>query len=478
MERRRELVIVGNGMATCRLLSELVARGADALYAITVVGDEPGGAYNRVQLGKVLAGADPDEVITKPLAWYEEHGVRFVSGRAVERLDTGARSVLLSGGDTLRYDVAVLATGSSPFVPPIAGTRDALGADKRGVFAYRTLDDCLRLRGYARPGDSAVVLGGGLLGLEAAKALSDRGLHVTVVHRAAWLMNSQLDATGGAVLRRQLERAGMFVRTETSLSAVLGDERVTGVMLEDGSELAADLVVLACGVRPRVDVAARSGIPVGRGVLVNDTLATAVPGVYALGDCAEHAGTTYGLVAPAWEQAAVLADLLSGSSPDARYRGSKTYTRLKVAGVEVASFGALDPSLPEDRALQVIEERDLTYRKLVMRGRVLIGAMFVGNVRSAASLVQTFDRGDPLPDDPLELLCSALGGGGAARADRTVCNCMKVSESAIVAAVQGGADGVEAVSACTKAGTGCGSCKSELAELVQAHRKPKLAATA
>jgi len=269
----------------------------------------------------------------------------------------------------------------------------------------------------------------------------------------------------------------MFVRVGRTIERVVGEERVEGVVLNDGEHLAADLVVMACGIRPRVDVARNSKIPINKGILVNDTLATQVPGIYAIGECTEHAGVTYGLVAPAWEQATILAGLLTGAQPQARYRGSKLYARLKVAGVEVASFGILEPNLDSDRAIQVIEERDFAYRKLILRGRQLIGAMFVGNVDNAASLVQTFDRGDPVPDNPLELLCNPVGGG-ASSGERTICNCFKVSEATIVACIKEGADSVEAITEQTKACSGCGSCKSDIVRLVQLNTKEKLAESA
>lgn len=472
------MVIVGNGMATCRLLDELVARSAQERYDITVVGDEPGGCYNRIMLSKVLDGADPDAVITKPPAWYTEHEIRLLAPRVAERIETAERRVVLRDAESFRYDVVILATGSQPVVPRFEGMHDEHGEPKPGLFVYRTMDDCLRMREYARSGDNAVVLGGGLLGLEAAKVLSDRGLHVTIVHLSHGLMNTQLDFVGGEMLRRQIERCGMFVRVGRTIDSIVGSECVEGVVLDDGEQLAADVVVVACGTRPRIDVARNSKIPVNKGILVNDTLATQVPGVYAIGECTEHAGVTYGLVAPAWEQATVLAGLLTGAQAQGRYRGSKLYARLKVAGVEVASFGVLEPGLETDRVIQVIEERDFTYRKLVMRGRQLVGAMFVGNVNNAASLVQTFDRADPLPEDPLEVLCSITGGGASAGGDRTVCNCLKVSESAIVTCVKEGADSCELVTEQTKAGSGCGSCKTDVARLVQLHAKPKLAQSA
>lgn len=478
MARKKDIVIVGNGMATCRLLDELVQRNAQERYDISVVGDEPGGAYNRVMLSRVLDGAEPDVVVTKPPAWYDEHGIRLVAPAVAERLDVAERRVVLREQAPLRYDIAILATGSQPVVPHLEGMHDERGELKPGLFVYRTMQDCLRMRDYARPGDNAVVLGGGLLGLEAAKVLSDRGLHVTIVHLGHGLMNAQLDFVGGEMLRRQIERCGMFVRVGRTIESIVAGETVEGVILDDGDRLAADMVVVACGIRPRIEVARNSKIPVNKGILVNDTLATQVPGVYAVGECTEHAGVTYGLVAPAWEQASVLAGLLTGAQPQGRYRGSKPYARLKVAGVEVASFGALEPSLPTDRTLQVIEERDYTYRKLVLRGRQLVGGMFVGNVGNAASLLQTFDRGDPLPDDPLELLCNPLGGGAVASEEQTVCTCFKVSEGTIVSHVKGGADSVEAITERTKAGSGCGSCRSEVARLIRLNTSPKLEATA
>lgn len=469
---KKKLAIIGNGMGTCRLLDELVARGADSLYEITVFGEEPTGAYNRILLGRVLAGEAPDAIVTKPAEWYDRYGFRLVSGTRVQCLDTLRKNVQTADGQSRRYDIAVLATGSQPLVPPLPGLLGEDGELRSGAFVYRTLDDCVRMRQYSRPGDSAVVIGGGLLGLEAAKVLSDRGLHVTVVHVAQALMNAQLDGIGGEMLRRQIVHAGIFVRPNTTVEEVYGDERVEGVILDDGTPLAADLVVLACGVRPRVELARASGLPVNKGITVNDTLATQVPGVYAFGECAEHAGKTYGIVAPVWEQATVLADVLSGAKPQARYRGSRLYTRLKVAGVDVAAMGSLEPELESDQVVQIVEERRNAYRKLIMRGSHLVGAMLVGNTAAAAALVQLFDRGDPLPEDPLEVLCQSRSGGGTVATERTVCNCHKVSDRALRDAIAEGADSVAALGDKTKAGTGCGSCKTELEQLCKLSRKP------
>jgi nitrite reductase (NADH) large subunit len=467
--RTKTLALIGNGMGTCRLLDELVQRGATSRYDIVVYGEERGGAYNRIMLGKVLAGEPVASITTKPPDWYERHGIRLVDDTRVTRLDTTRKLLETARGDAQRYDVAVLATGSQPLVPPLAGMTAEGGELRPGVFVYRTVDDGLRMYRYLRPGDSAVVIGGGLLGLEAAKVLSDQGLHVTVVHVAGTLLNAQLDMLGGEMLEKQIARAGVFVRTGRTVDGIVGDEQVEAVTLDDGTTLPADMVVVACGVRPRVDLARSSGLPVNKGIIVNDTLATELPGVYAFGECAEHAGRTYGIVAPVWEQAEVLANVLTGAKPNARYRGSKLYTRLKVAGVDVASMGILEPELESDEVLQIVEERKHAYRKLVLRGGRLAGAMLVGDTRAAATLVQLFDRGDPLPDNPLEALCAGLTA--AASAERTVCNCHKLSERALCEAITSGADSVESLGAATRAGTGCGSCKSELVELVARHRR-------
>ena len=469
--RKKKLSVIGNGMGTCRLLDELVRRDAVSRYEITVFGEERGGAYNRILLGRVLAGESPDVIVTKTPEWYDAHGIRLIHGTRVDRLDTLRKVVETADGQKRRYDVAILATGSQPLVPPLEGMRGEDGELRDGVFVYRTIADCIRMREYARSGDGAVVVGGGLLGLEAAKALSDMGLHVTVVQGSKILMNAQLDEIGGEMLARQIERHGIFTRMGRTVESIYGDERVTGVVLDDGLTLSTDLVVLACGVRPRIDLARASELPVNKGILVNDTLATEVPGVYAFGECAEHRGRTYGIVTPVWEQASVLASVLTGVQPQERYRGSKLYTRLKVAGVDVASMGALEPELERDQVLQIVEERRDSYRKLIIRDGQLVGAMLVGNTAATASLVQMFDRGDAIPDDPLEILCQLRAS--APSAERVVCNCNKVTERAVCDAIAAGAESVGALGDTTRAGTGCGSCKGELSQLLQKHaQKP------
>jgi len=464
---RKRLAIIGNGMAAGRLLDELIRRDATAVFEIAVFGEEARGSYNRILLGRVLSGSDPDEITLKPRGWYADRGVVFNSGIRVTRVDPVTRRLATSDGDTHAYDICVFGTGSSPFVPPIPGLRSDDGSPREGVHVFRTIDDCVAIRERARPGSSAVVMGGGLLGLEAAKALCDLGIHVTVLHLDTVLMNTQLDAPGGELLRRAIERMGIFVRTGTSADEVLGNGHVEAVRLRPGDVIPADFVLLACGIVPRVEVAAASGIPVNRAILVNDLLATPVPGIYAIGECAEHDGKVYGLVQPIWDQCAVLADVLTGANPRARYRGSKVYARLKVAGVEVASFGLTQPEYASDEVVQVFEDSRGVYRKLIVRDGRLIGAMLVGCAAAAPALVRIFDRDEPLPPNRLDVL--ATESCHSSLADREICNCNHVTESAVVEAIRGGCDTLPALCDATRAGTGCGSCRGQLAGMLANH---------
>jgi nitrite reductase (NADH) large subunit len=459
-------------MATGRLLDDLARRGAGRTFDITVFGEERHGCYNRILLGRILAGGTADEIMLKPAEWYTDAGITFHAGQKVTRLDGAARTLYTADGQAYGYDVAVFATGSAPIVPPLTGLRTETGAPKPGAFLFRTVDDCHKMRAYARPATAAVVLGGGLLGLEAAKALSDLGAHVTVVHLNDWLLNIQVDRTGGTFVRAAVERLGIFVRTGVAATGVVGADRVEGVTLASGEVLPADLLVIAAGVVPRAEVAKDSGVPVKRGIVVNDLLATAVPNVYALGECAEHDGKVYGIVPPIWEQCEVLADLLTGAKPTARYRGSKVYAKLKVAGVDVSSMGLIEPQQESDEVLQIVEDRRGIYRKLIVRDGRLFGAILVGDGESAPTLARWFDRADPLPPNRLDVFCS--GDVSAAAADPEVCNCHHVTESELAKAIADGCATLPQLSAATRAGTGCGSCRGQLANLILKSAHPAI----
>jgi nitrite reductase (NADH) large subunit len=466
---KKRLAIIGNGMATGRLLDELFRRGAGSQFGIHVFGEEPHGCYNRILLGRILGGGTADDIMLKSVAWYAERGVQYHCGKRVTKLDRIQRTITTSDDLTHPFDVCVFATGSIPFVPPLDGLMTGPKQLKAGAFLFRTIEDCEQMRAYGRPPSSVVVLGGGLLGLEAAKALSDLGLHVTVVHQADWLMNMQVDRLGGESVRKGVEKLGMYVRTGETAVGIVGESKVQGVKLKSGEVIPADMVVIAAGIRPRIDVAKESGVPVNRGILVNDLLASSVPNVYAIGECAEHNSFVYGIVAPIWEQCEVLADVLTGANPQSRYRGSKLYTKLKVAGVDVASMGVVEAQYDTDEVVQIIEERRGIYRKLIVREGKLVGAIVVGDNECAPALARWFDRGDMVPPNRLDLLCS--GDVSTATADPEICNCHHVTQSTLIGAINDGCTSLPTLAECTKAGTGCGSCRGQLASLIMKHAK-------
>jgi nitrite reductase (NADH) large subunit len=476
LKQRSRLVVVGNGMAGARLVEELVARGGGDRYQITVFGDEPYGNYNRILLSSVLAGRHaPEDIFLNPLDWYDAHGVNLHAAVRATALDTEAKTVVGEGGITERYDKLVIATGSSALVPPMAGLRGEEGRFKEGVFVFRTLDDCNTITQFAARSRKAVVIGGGLLGLEAARGLVERGLEVHVVHLMGHLMELQLDAKGGAILQRKLEQMGLTVHLRKSTKEILGKQRVTGLCFEDGGALDCDLVVVAAGIRPNVELACSAGLLVERGVVVGDDLATPNdPDVYALGECAQHRGRTYGLVAPLWEQARVLADRLSGHDPRACYAGSKVSTKLKVMGVELAVMGVQEPAGPGDEVVAYEDASRGIYKKLVLREGYLVGAILLGDASAAPSLLQAFDRSVAIGTNPAEVLFPAAAGVDAKPRtvldlpeDAQICNCNGVSKGQILRAARGGNRALKAVCETTRAGTGCGSCKRDVQALLE-----------
>jgi nitrite reductase (NADH) large subunit len=458
------LLVVGHGLVADRLVDELSVRGALDRFSTTVVGEEHHPAYNRIMLSHILGGDEPDSIVLRPDGWAGALGVRQLRGRWVQRLDTARRTAAIGDGEELAYDVAVLATGAEPVVPPIAGARRPGGQLAPGVHVYRSMDDCLRLREAARRAGTVTVVGGGLLGLEAADVLRRRGCRVEVVHPVPTLLDTQLDAEAGAYLRRAVEARGVGVVTGRAQAALHDpDGTLRALRLDDGRLLATDLVVLTAGVRPRTEVAVASGIAAERGVLVDDRLETSARGVHAIGDCAEHRGACTGLVSTGWEQAACLAARLAGDD-GARYAGAGRATRLKVAGIEVAAMGVRDPG-PDDEVVTVSERRRQVHRRLIVRDGRLAGATVCGDPEAAATLVGLYDRQAPLPERPVDLFCSTgafVGGGHVA----TVCTCNQVDEARIATAIEAGAGSVEAVALATRAGTGCGTCRERIGELV------------
>jgi nitrite reductase (NADH) large subunit len=364
------LVIIGNGMAAAKLCEELV-KSSLGRYAVAVVGEEPRLAYNRVLLSSLLADEiESAELELKSARWWQDRGVTLIYGCPATSIDTAIRRIRLANGATLPYTKLVLATGSRPIRLTIPG------AGLRGVLTFRDVADVAAIRAAAGGGKRAVVIGGGLLGLEAAHGLAKAGASVTVIHLMDRLMERQLDARASALLRRELEGRDVTVLTQAETARIDGATKVEAVMLKDGRVVAADIVVVAVGVRPSVDLARTAGVAINRGIVVNDRLETDITGIHAIGECAEHRGQCYGLVEPAYEQGRVLARRLAGE--DAHYAGSVTATNLKVSGVNVFSAGDFLGSPGSEEV--VLSDPGLgTYKKLVITSGKLTGVVLFGD---------------------------------------------------------------------------------------------------
>jgi len=465
---RPRLVLIGNGMAGGRLLEDLLAYDPHR-FSITVFGEEPYGNYNRILLSEVLNGTqEPQNIFLNPLPWYAENGITLHAGHKVIRIDREQRRVFCEDGLSETYDVLVLATGSKPFIPPIPGTT------LRGVFVFRTLDDCRHIASYARQCRRAVVIGGGLLGLEAAKGLMSHNLDVTVVEMAPYLMSVQLDAAGGAVLGQTIERLGIHVRTSTTTKEIVGHTHVTAVRFADGTEIPADMVIIAAGIRPNIDLARECGLLCERAIVVDDQLCTSDPQIYAVGECVQHNGVVYGLVGPIWEQTRVLAQILSGSNPQARYTGSRIATRLKVMGVDLVSLGRVQDVQSSDEIVQFSEPARQVYWKAVIRNGRVHAACLLGDLGPADQLQRLFSSGAEVPQRRLEIFFPPLATAQSVTlADlpdtQQICDCNGVNKGTIVAAIRAGKCTLPAVGKATRAGTGCGSCKKMIKGLIECY---------
>lgn len=461
------VVVIGNGMAGARFAAELRAR--EPRRPIVVFGAEPGRAYNRILLSDLLAGklAEDDLALSEPPG-----ALDLRTGVNVLAIDPATRTVLADDGSRTRYDALVLATGGRAVVPPIDGVWRDEETLLAGAATFRTLADCRQIVSGASTARDVVVLGGGVLGLEAARGLAGRGLNVQVVHARGHLMERQLDVNASRILVETLAELGVSVRLDAVTEAIVGADRVRGVRLEDGTQLPADLLVIACGVRPNPDLAVKAGLQVNRGVVVDDRMRTSDPAIYAIGDCAEHRGRVYGLVAPAWEQAKVAADVICGIG--GAYAGSRLVTRLKASGVDLAAMG--DPH-GDDEADEVVTFADparRTYQKVVIRNGRLIAAILLGDNPTVGTLTQVFDRASVVPADPRSLLfgggarsgAAQSGAAGALSAASVVCECNGVTAGAIARAWVRGARTATEVATTTRASTGCGSCRNTIEEFI------------
>lgn len=482
MNTARRVVVVGSGMAGTRFVQEVVERDLDRRLSITVVGDEPGDPYNRMLLSDVLAGAtSADNIVLADRAWYDRHRVGLRTATSAVRIDRAARLVHLDDGTALGYDVLVLATGSSAVRPPVDGLHDGTGGLRRGALALRTLADCREIDRLAAGARTAVVLGAGVLGLEAARGLAGRGLAVTLLQRGTRLMERQLDAGASRLLTRTARSLGVTVRTGSAVGIRECDGRVAGVQCEDGSVVDAELLVLCCGVRPRVELARAAGLAVAAGVVVDDQLRSVTdPAVFAIGECAEHRGRTYGLVAPVWEQARAAAQAVAQPERPISYAGSPEVTRLKAAGLELACLGdsTAEPGESDDDIAgpDVIRFADSgrgVYQKLVVTDGRLTGAILLGDTRAAGTLTQLFDRGAALPADRAGLLIARRNAPvttaqtpTALPGRTTICQCNGVTKARICTAWQDGARSISEIATATRATTGCGTCRDTVEGLL------------
>ncbi|MFD4208943.1 nitrite reductase large subunit NirB [Micromonospora tulbaghiae] len=456
------LVVVGNGMVGQRFVEALRARDTDGRWRVTVLAEEPRPAYDRVRLSAVFDGVDADELTVHT----PDAGVDLRLGEPATGVDRARRVVTTATGE-YPYDALVLATGSYAFVPPVDGT------DLPGVFVYRTLDDLTAIREHARGRRTGAVIGGGLLGLEAANALRLLGLATSVVEFAPRLMPVQVDEAGGAMLRRYVEELGVtpYLGVATTALRPGPDGTVAALDLADGRTLDAELVVVAAGIRPRDELARAAGLPLGPrgGVLVDSACRTADERIWAVGECAAVDGVCHGLVAPGYATAEVVADRLLGGA--ATFPGADTATKLKLLGVDVASFGDAHGVTPGCLDVTFTDPATRAYAKLVLSddARTLLGGVLVGDASAYPALRASV--GGPLPAPPLALLAPAGGAGagaGALPATAQVCSCNAVTRADLDAAIAGGATDVPALKACTRAGTSCGSCVPMLKQLLDA----------
>ena len=428
----KQLVVVGNGMAGVACVEQILKRTHD--FEITIFGDEPHVNYNRILLSSVLAGEkSAEDIILNGVDWYRDHGIRARLGVRIVEIDRAGRRVIDDRGQATPFDELILATGSSAFIPPIPGV------DKKNVHVFRTLDDTRALLEKSCQGLKVVVIGGGLLGLEAARGLQLRGCDVSVVHLVETLMERQLDHDGGIYLQRKIENLGIRVMLPKQTETLLGNGRVEGLRFTSGEELEADLVVIAAGIKPNADLARRAQLEVRRGIVVNDYLETSDPQIHAVGECTEHRGKTFGLVAPLMEQAKVLASAITGSRAIA-FAGASSATKLKIMGVEIFSAGSIDES---EAGVETVRYEDPSlgiYKRLFVKNNRLRGVILVGDTsderRYTEWLREETDLSaqrrhllfpEPIQDPGLEI--------AAMPESEIVCGCNGVSKGAIIGAI-------------------------------------------
>ena len=464
--KREKLVVIGNGMAGCRAVEEILARDPGR-FEVTIFGAEPRVNYNRIMLSPVLAGEKTfDEIVINTSEWYADNGITLVSGDRVDHIDREGQTVVAASGRIEPYDKLLIATGSEPFIIPVPGK------DLEGVVTFRDLDDVDRMLAAADKGGNAVVIGGGLLGLEAAHGLSLRGMKVTVIHLMPTLMERQLDEAAGYLLKTELESRGQTILTGANTKEVLGKQgKVTGVLLEDGTEIPADIVVMAVGIRPSTGLAKAAGLDVERGILVDDHMVTSDPAILSVGECVQHRGLCYGLVAPLWEMCRALADHVTDRPTG--YAGSVTSTKLKVSGIDLFSAGDFSGAPgPDGEPCEDIVMRDASrgiYKRVIVQGNKVVGAVLYGDTADGSWYFDLLKKGEDVSDIREALIFGQAFASGGALADPNaavaalsddaeICGCNGVSKGQVVSCINGGSHSLDAVRSTCKASASCGSC--------------------
>jgi nitrite reductase (NADH) large subunit len=470
---RQNVVVIGNGMVGQRFCEKLVEFDTDRHYRIVTFCEEPRAAYDRVGLTSFFAHRAAEKLMLARKEWYADNEVELHLGDRASAIDIRQCNVRSDKGVAINYDYLVLATGSYPFVPPVPGVQ------LPGVFVYRTIEDLQRIIDYSAQSKRCVVIGGGLLGLEAAKAAYDLGLETHVVEFAPRLMPRQVDDTGSRMLVKQIEALGVHVHLGKSTKAIVGKQSVERIEFADGDGIDTEMIIVSAGIRPRDELARESNIAVGErgGIIINDRLKTSDPQVFAIGECALHRGMIYGLVAPGYEMAEIVAANLTGQ--ERRYEGTDLSTKLKLMGVDVASFGTYEA--PPEKATPLVFEDPFAgvYKKLLFTpdGTRMLGGILVGDATDYGKLLMLAKSNAPLPCKPHELLVAPANSNGAAIGlnamsdSAQVCSCNNVSKGAICAAVREGADTLDSLKQCTKAGTGCGGCMPLVTDLLKGELK-------
>ena len=466
-----KIVVIGNGMVGYKFCEKLVAKQGVSNFNLVVFGEEVRPAYDRVHLSEFFSGKSADDLLMAPADWYAENNITLHLADPVSSIDRTNKVVYSHKGISESYDYLVLATGSSAFVPPIPGV------EKDGVFIYRTIEDLELMTAYARKAKTGAVIGGGLLGLEAAKAMIDLGVTDThVIEFAPRLMPRQIDEAGSKILTNKLQAFGLKIFTGKNTSKILGEDFITGMQFTDDTKIDVDMLVISAGIKPRDELAKASGLETGArgGISVNEKMQTSDPNIFAIGECALYGGMIYGLVAPGYEMAEVVAATLTGG--DKSFTGYDMSTKLKLIGVDVASFG--DPFATGNNIRTVVLEDTLkgVYKRINLSedGKELVGGILVGDAEQYNMLAQTCKNKVVLPPNPEDVILGSRGGETEAGAgvqglpdDALICSCESISKADICNAVsQQGCETMEAIKKCTKAGTGCGGCVPMVKDLM------------